>query len=127
MAYNRTRLTLYAILSAIEEDMRSAICTHLDSGDNARDLLGNLWPKIKERLEEDIKLNLDNPPIEQLLYYADFADLYSIINASAGKLPSSTSKYYKGITRQLERLVAVRNRIAHTRPLNYDDFPETID
>jgi LuxR family transcriptional regulator, glucitol operon activator len=127
MGYNASRLTLYAILSAIENDLRNAICLHLDCGKPAREILGQYSEKIEDRFEAEVKFNIDNPPLDRLLCFADFTDLYSILNASRSLLPQPLAKYYKEITPRLDRLVQVRNRIAHTRPLLYHDFPETLD
>ena len=64
MGYNASRLTLYAILSAIEDDLRNAICVHLDCGKPAREILGQYSEKIEERFEEEVKSRIDNPPLD---------------------------------------------------------------
>ena len=103
MGYNASRLTLYAILSAIEDDLRNAICVHLDCGKPAREILGQYSEKIEERFEEEVKSRIDNPPLDRLLCFADFADLYSILNASRSLLPqalagSTTRTSHQGLS-----------------------------
>ena len=127
MGYNSSRLTLYAVLSAIEEDLRDAINIYLNDGTSTKTLMSDAWDKAVGRMEDDTKSKVNDPTLEQLLYYTDFPDLYKILNSNSSSLPQALAKYYKKLTPQLERLVAVRNRIAHTRPLAYDDFPKTLD
>ena len=112
------------VISAIENDLREMILLHLDIQKASEELLGKeLWEKCVERQKQDIGF-VDNQ-LKELLLYADFADLYQVLNSCKDDLPKLMVKHLKSITPQLEKLVAVRNRIAHNRPLYYDDCERT--
>lgn len=51
MSFNLTRMTIYALLSSIEEDLRSLIKDHIK---NIKDIDPALVDKTKLRVERDI-------------------------------------------------------------------------
>jgi hypothetical protein len=57
------------------------------------------------------------------LSYIDFADAWQILNHHRALLPAAIGAHFKQITPRLEPLVGVRNRVAHSRPLEYTDLP----
>lgn len=128
MTYSVSRLTLFAVLSSIEEDLRRLILLHLEGQADLEDLLGaHLLTRASDRLEQDLGITDQRPSLEQVLMYVDFGDLYQILNSHRAILPNSTGNYIRNITSKLEKLVPVRNRVAHSRPLNYDDLAMTLD
>ena len=128
MGYSVSRLTLYAVLSAIEEDLRELVFVHLAPQKTTLDLLGrDLALKARERLEKDFGPSEKEPSLDQMLFYIDFGDLFAILNTNSILLPQDIAKYIKGITAQLSSLIPIRNRVAHHRPLNFDDLPKTLD
>lgn len=128
MSFSATRLTLYAILSSIESDMRTVIITELDGTDTINNLIGDeLWLVTKERLEKDSGVRVSEPSLREALYYVDFGDLYMILNKHKNKLSSESQSFIKDNTLDFEKLIPVRNRVAHSRPLLFEDFPKTLD
>jgi LuxR family transcriptional regulator, glucitol operon activator len=127
MAFSVSRLTLYAVLSAIEEDLRKAIQHNLSHID-ANQLLGEeVLKKAIKRVEIDLELDDKLASHELLLSYIDFADAYKTLNTHSKSLPANIAKYLKEITPNLEKLAPIRNRVAHSRPLNFDDLSVALD
>src|SRR5882724_5491895 len=127
MTYSASRLTLYAVISAIEDDLRKAVLFHLGAEGDAKAILGEaLYAYSLERFQKD-QGSAASPLLEELLPYIDFADSYQILNSHASNLPKPASLFLSRSVARLERLTAVRNRVAHGRPLLFDDFARTLD
>lgn len=108
------------VFSAIEADLRRLIIVHLEGQKETRKLLGEeLYKTCTERQSKEQGFISDN--LQDLLFYTDFADLYHILNAQKDLLPSVLAKHIKAMTPQLDKLIPIRNRIAHNRPLYFDD------
>lgn len=128
MAFSATRLTLYALISAMESDLRRLIKKELASQYDATDIIdSDLLKAAKSRLEKDLGVMEDTPSIDYVLYYIDFGDLFQILNRNRKSLLTKTATYIREITPELESIVPIRNRVAHTRPLHFEDFPTVID
>ena len=127
MTYSASRLTLYAIISAIEVDLRNAIRYHLSSEGDAKAILGEvLYLRSLDRFKRDQE-DVPDASLEDLLSYIDFADCHQTLNSHASLLPKSVSLFLSRSVARLEKLTAVRNRVAHGRPLLFDDFARTLD
>ena len=62
MSYQVTRLTLYAILTSIEEDLRETVRFQIGGQGSTKEILGDeVWPRAMERLERD-KSFIDRDP-----------------------------------------------------------------
>jgi len=128
MSLSYASLTLYAVLSGIEEDLRDLIRVQLTGQMDGQELLGKeVQDKCKVRLQNDIGFADDQISINDLIIYLDYSDSFKVLNANSKFLPTHVGKYIKEITPTLEKLVPTRNRVAHSRPLNFDDFPKTMD
>lgn len=128
MAYNISRLTLFALISAIEEDLRQAILLYLGTSESPKELIGNdLFERCMLRLTSDIGSRATNLELVDLVQYIDFSDSFELLNIHRSKLPEGQAKKLKALTGRLSKLTPIRNRVAHSRPLNYDDLATTID
>jgi Tfp pilus assembly protein PilF/cold shock CspA family protein len=122
-----SRLTLYAVLSSIEEDLREVALTQLGPQASPERLLGaDVFAKAQERLSRDVISLGEVPDLEQLLLYIDLGDLFALLNAHRQLLPNELAKYFKTVTPDLEKLVPIRNRVAHSRPLGLDDLASAL-
>jgi LuxR family glucitol operon transcriptional activator len=131
MGSSASRLTLYAILGAMEADLRATINSHLTPEENAEFILGEeLYGRAVERYGKD-NPSPHNPAtglgLVDLLSYIDFADAHAVLNKNSAILPKALASDLKRWTPRMERLAAVRNRVAHGRPLQFDDFARTLD
>jgi len=125
MAYSLTRLTLYTILSSMETDIRNFLGTTF-SYLPPYDFLGEeLFTKTIDRVKRDH--GIGDYSLEILLLYADFGDLIQLINKNSNLIPNSLSKYFKSNSKNFEKIIPIRNRVAHSRPLLFEDLPTTLD
>ncbi len=129
MSYSATRLTLYALTSGMESDLRYIVRAGLRDQIALEELLGKgLLETATNRLQKTEGRNGDgNYTLENLLYYVDFGDLYQIINRFSNYYPQELSSAFSSYTPKFEVVVQVRNRIAHSRPLQVNDFPFVLD
>ena len=124
MAFNLTRMTVYALVSAMEEDLRSIIKSHMGKlSIDDESFNKELLTRSKNRIEKDMGLFFGDIDINELIDYWDLGDTFQTINANSGKFPTHISKQIKGLTKKFEALITIRNRVMHIRPLNFEDLP----
>lgn len=126
MSFMATRLTCYALLSALENDLRSEIAVHISDDNPAHALGSERSLAAQARRSKDLGTK-QGDSLTQLLPYLDFADSYEVLLRNAASLPQDLSTQIRTLTPWLERLVAVRNRVAHSRPMEIDDLPNVLD
>lgn len=128
LGYSVSRLTLYAILSAIEDDLRETVEIHLGPKADLKTILGeSLLAKVTQRYRADDALPGEDESISRLLDYADFGDLHQLLSRHRTKLPQQLATYLQARTPTFEKLTPIRNRVAHSRPLQYDDLATVLD
>ena len=120
MAFNLTRLTIYAFIVAIEEDLRSVIKLHIQ--DESK-LDSELLERAKNRIEKDIGVIFGDIVLTEKIDYFDLGDTFKTINSNKDSFPEHLFKLIKGTTENLEKIISIRNRVMHVRPLNFDDLP----
>ena len=121
-----SRLTLYAIISAVELDLRSLIAGHLAQHIDAKTLLGDdLYARVSSRYKRDLDLTEANETLA-IIDYLDFGDSYALLNTHGSSLPESIRKGLKAAARDLESLAPIRNRVMHSRPLEHDDLVKAL-
>jgi cold shock CspA family protein len=124
MSFNATRLTCFALISAIELDFRDLILS-LESDHDIT------WPsttvETAERRRQRDRLSAKSASHTELIDFLDFADSYQILLGNKKALETSVLKSLTSIAPFLERLIAVRNRVAHSRPMEIDDLSTTHD
>lgn len=80
-----------------------------------------------DRLVRDGAIFDQDPELEQLVFYLDFGDLYQLINQRRSAIPAAVGDHIREFTDDFERLIPIRNRVAHVRPLHFEDFPTVLD
>ncbi|WP_222860144.1 tetratricopeptide repeat protein [Vibrio mimicus] len=123
MAFNLTRMTVYALISALEQDLRDILTNHLTSKVSVNK---SLLEKATQRFAKDNELAYsagDEICLEDLVHYFDLGDTFQVINANKEFFPSHLVSHIKAKTKQLELLVPIRNRVMHIRPLDFEDLP----
>jgi LuxR family transcriptional regulator, glucitol operon activator len=126
MAFNATRLTCFALLSALEEDLRTEIENYVGIDDAADVLPAARLDSAQLRRAKDYP-GTTATSLGALLPYLDFADSYEILNRESAKLPNELQEQLRTFTPRIERVTAIRNRVAHTRPMEIDDLPNILD
>lgn len=127
MAISLVRLTLYALISSMEEDMRTTLVLYAPEQLNPAVPLGeDLFNRARERASKAIEYLERQLTFEDLLFYCDFGDLIQLINQHKSHIPADLILLIKSLNAGLTGLIQVRNRVMHTRPLDYDDLAKTI-
>lgn len=125
MSFSATRLTCFALIAAIEEDLRAAIETYL-SDQTMADLVGPERVGRAQARRQVAGLSAASS-LTGLLPYLDFGDSYELLMSGKSALPGEFLASLKSIGPEVGRLVAVRNRVAHTRPMEIDDSARLVD
>ena len=100
MSFSATRLTLFAIISSIENDIRNIIITELESQGDAESIIGNdVWPNAKDRFIKESGILGEKPSLREILFYVDFGDLYKILNRHKSQISLSAQNYIKANTK----------------------------
>jgi LuxR family transcriptional regulator, glucitol operon activator len=122
------RLTLYALLSAIELDLRSSLRTHLTSQAAGESLFtAEERAKFVERRKRAEKNPSEYVTDDELLEFLDMGDYADVALRHKALLEPRVASSYKDLLTKLAVLVPVRNRVMHSRPLEKDDFPTLYD
>jgi LuxR family transcriptional regulator, glucitol operon activator len=121
MAHTIQRLTLYALISALERDLRDFLSLYVAPLVKQKSPLSDaLTSRAVERFTKD---NPDTvPDALDLLDYLDLGEEIQAIRAQDKLLDQVTRSYIKRYYPQLEGLISIRNRVMHSRPLEFDDF-----
>lgn len=122
MSFNATRLTCFALISAIESDCRNLI---LALPSEAR------WPEAcetaaKSRYERE-RGTWNGTNYTLLVDFLDFADSYQILLSHKVHLQESLQASLSAVSERLQEVTGIRNRVAHTRPMEINDFSTLQD
>lgn len=122
MSFNLIRLTLYGLIVAIDMDLRNLVKDHLGATRQIDELLPtDLMGKVRDRASRDGVTNDD-----EFYDYLDFSDSIQVLNSNKLHLDNTLIKFMKSNAVELERLVPIRNRVMHARPLQFNDYT-TVD
>lgn len=125
MSFSATRLTCYALLSAMEQDMRDMIAEVVDGTGFPVELPDEKRNKAQERRKRDGQGTAVTLP--GILPYLDFAEAFELIGTLKSKFSVDQLETFQALNTRIERVVAIRNRVAHTRPMEIDDSASLID
>lgn len=127
MTFSASRLTCYALLSAIEEDIRAAISEAAALGAPAE-----LRPPPAVLDDALRRMGISGEAglgatISEILPFVDFGETLSLAARNKSRLDANFWSSMQPWFEHLEALLAVRNRVAHTRPLEINDLPMVED
>jgi LuxR family transcriptional regulator, glucitol operon activator len=126
VSVNVSSLTCYVLLAAIENDLRDLISS-VASDEPPVDVLGaDIYERALQRRRKDYPRST-SPHLASLLPYIDFSDAYTVLRGQASNLRPDLDVALKNFGSQWELLVGVRNRVAHSRPLELEDLPRVLD
>lgn len=126
MSVNVSSLTCYALLSAIESDLRELITAYCDEGEAALVLGEDLVERAIGRRAKE-RRGSTSVHLSSLLPYIDFEDAYNALRRIHDRLPDDLAQALARRDAQFRNITPVRNRIAHSRPLEMDDLPLVVD
>jgi LuxR family glucitol operon transcriptional activator len=123
-----SRLTLYAILSSVETDLRAYVRDYVLHNPLAADPFPpDLRKKLIDRHEQYQGPEQEQLPDDLLLEYTDFSDSHELLMRHKAVLPADVASELDNRCFQLGQLPPIRNRVMHSRPLEPDDFSLTYD
>ncbi|MGW5394160.1 NB-ARC domain-containing protein [Streptomyces koyangensis] len=106
----------------MEEDLREAITTAANDHDDPAALFGTeRFEKTQQRRSREGH-GSSSPTISALVPYLDFADSYEVLTKIKDRLPESRTTSLALFAPHLGRVTQIRNRVAHTRPMEIDDL-----
>lgn len=109
----------------MEEDLRSLIL-HCTDGDNPPpEIDEDLTAKANDRRKKDSKMPASG--VRGIVDYLDMADEYTVLSRLHHDLSTEIKQALEIIKHRLPKLVGVRNRVAHSRPMELDDPAFLID
>lgn len=126
MAINMVRMTIFALLSSLENDIRKIISTYLISIDS-NNFPAAILEKCKERVIQDGKCSGSEINVSEIVDFLDFKESLEIVLRNKQNIPEFIYNFLKGNESLIAELVPIRNRVAHSRPLEIDDLPRTMD
>jgi LuxR family glucitol operon transcriptional activator len=124
-----TRLLCFALIAAIESDLRDAIRHVAEPGPLTEIFPDDVRSRAERRWLDDHKgTALDIPEADlDLLGYTDFGDIAKLLHGLSQLFLRSGTQRIANIASGLESLVGTRNRVCHSRPLEPDDFASLHD
>lgn len=124
MSFSASRLTCYALISAMETDLRALVETYWP--DLPLTELPESVVEAAQRRRSKEKLPAAKT-IGALLPYTDFADAFEIVSPRRQSLPKQTLDSVGLLAVGFERWVSIRNQVAHTKPMRLDDSAFAAD
>lgn len=121
-----TRMTCFSMISAIETDLRNLICK-MDSILTVHvpdDVLKNAKSRFEGHFKEHFR---QDDGLSNLIEFSDFSDLAKVLSKNKGTQSLISLDQTKQIVSGLESLIQIRNRICHSRPLEYNDINDLTD
>lgn len=112
---DRTRL--YALISALEADLREVLRQWVLPYKRERDVFGGRYELLRQRADK-----AGAADDASVLDYADFADSFEMINRHTEMVPAEICRAVKSYTPQLGQFIEPRNTVMHARPLEPGDL-----
>lgn len=111
----------------MEEDLRAVILGACEEGENAQEIFkGDRYDKALTRLTRDVGKQAVGT-ISGLTPYLDFADAYEVLTGLKMRLAEDLQDSLRTFAPSIGKLTQVRNRVAHTRPMEIDDLAVVHD
>lgn len=124
-----TRNTCFALLSAMELDMRSLVRRESELASLSSFLPDDVRQSAFKRWRVDNKSHTVDAPTDDggLLDYIDFCDLSKVMAGGRDLFKNVPPALRDFSGSAIVKLTAVRNRVCHSRPLEPDDFSTCLD
>src|SRR5262245_27489854 len=117
------QLQLFALLTALEHDLREIIREYFVNGIELRYLIEiHVLEKCIDRFNKDRGISEGSIEPLHIINYLDIGEAIHCVNKNISKLPASLQQHFKQFQQQLQGVVPTRNRVMHGRPLEFDDY-----
>lgn len=117
MAYHIVRVTLYVLLTAIERDLRQVIQYQILKSSSAEEA-------IPEKILIECRRRADQDGIVEpngFVDYLEFGEAIEVVKRNLEKCEPVYRECLKKIGAKTEKIVQTRNRVMHSRPMDFDD------
>lgn len=108
-----SRTRLYVLIDAFERDIRNHIARYILAEIDEETAFAGLYDKTAAKRNDD-QAATDNTPLSE---YLDLREAYDLLNTHRQMLPAELAREIRELTANLDRLVGIRNRVMHSRPL----------
>lgn len=115
-----SRLGTYALIYALERDLRDIINTNISRFQGNTSFLEEFEEKCIKRFLSDTS-SKDYQPSD-LVEYLDFLDASTLLCKSKQIISESLWNEIKRLMPQFEKISTIRNRVMHGRPMEFDDY-----
>lgn len=115
-----SRARLYVLFSAFEADLRDFIDRYIASELGAEATFGSLLAKCEARRKSDRNGG------DSLTHYLDLREAYDLINTHRTLVPDGLAREIRQFATSMDALVAIRNRVMHSRPLAAGDGDSAV-
>lgn len=124
-----TRLQCFSLISSIETDFRRFLASVLTASGIPTFLADDMRKIAKDRkTKNDTAADASASDDDfSLLEYLDFGHLGQLAQVHKTIIPEETRSLALTAARGFEPLIKVRNRVCHSRPLEFDDFSRLHD
>lgn len=115
-----TRARVYVLIDAFERDIRRILTRFVLEELSEEDALGPSFSGARERQSQEVN------PSESLIDYVYLREGYDLLNSHRGLLPEELAREVRDLTVNLDRLVDIRKRVMHARPLLAGDSDAAV-
>ena len=123
LSQNLARQTSYALLTAVEADLRALIYGLVTQDNKIAEILGHdLYAKAVSRSEKDGYADRS-----KVVDFLDFGDTIAVLNRNKPSIATAVANLLRQSTERLEKLIPIRNRVMHSRPMEFEDHPFVIE
>jgi len=116
-----TRARLYVLIDAFERDIRTILSRFVLTEIDEETALSSFYSKTLSRRNEDEAATQDT----RLTEYLDLREAYDLLNTHRNLLPQELARELRECTASMDRLVGIRRRVMHPRPLLAGDSDAT--
>ena len=117
-------LRLYALICAIEADLRALVEEVVLPEKTIEEIFSSdLLAKLVDRRKADA--DAGSPEIG-LVHFTNIGDVIDVIYKLAHNRGSDLKKNIKTVHSKISALIPIRNRVMHLRPLLFEDLPTTV-
>lgn len=117
-----TRARMYVLIDAFERDIRSILARFVVEELGEEKALGPSFERAIAKKSQDDNASDSSPAAE----YLDLREGYDLLNTHRSLLPEELAKEVREHTAVLDRLVGIRKRVMHARPLAGGDSEAAV-
>lgn len=115
-----TRARVFVLIDAFERDIRQILSRFVLAELSEEDALGPSFSGARARQSEEVN------PSDALVDYIYLREGYDLLNSHRKLLPEELAQEVRDLTSNLDRLVGIRKRVMHARPLLAGDSDAAV-